>query len=90
MEGTALLQLPEGMLVDRIHMTENGLVIEIAATSPASYCPLCSQPSSLSANFPAATLNARGKSSVFSVVIGYKNCTVGEVSMAYRSFHFSL
>jgi hypothetical protein len=46
MEGTALLQLPEGMLVDQIHITENGLVIEIAATSPTSCCPLCSQPSS--------------------------------------------
>jgi len=46
MEGTALLQLPEGMLVDQIHMTENGLVIEVVATSPTSCCPLCSQPSS--------------------------------------------
>lgn len=46
MEGTALLQLPEGMLVDQIHITENGLMIEVVATSPTSYCPLCSEPSS--------------------------------------------
>src|SRR5437588_7872482 len=46
MERTALLQLPEGVLVDQIHVTENGLVIEVAATSPTSCCPLCSQPSS--------------------------------------------
>src|SRR6266702_2793253 len=31
MEGTALLQLPEGMLVDQIQITESGLVIEIVA-----------------------------------------------------------
>ncbi len=46
MEGTALLQLPEGMLVDQIHITENGLVIEVVATSPTSCCPLCSEASS--------------------------------------------
>ncbi len=46
MEGTTLLQLPEGMLVDQIHITENGLVIEVVATSPTSCCPLCSEPSS--------------------------------------------
>jgi hypothetical protein len=27
MEGSALLQLPEEMLIDQIHITENGLVI---------------------------------------------------------------
>src|SRR6266851_3016706 len=46
MEVTALLQLPEGMLVDQIQITENGLVIEIVATSPTSCCPLCCEPSS--------------------------------------------
>ncbi len=46
MEGTALLQLPEGMLLDQIQIAENGLVIEVVATSPTSCCPLCSQPSS--------------------------------------------
>jgi transposase len=46
MEGTALLQLPEGMLVDQIHITENGLVIEVEASHPTSCCPLCSQMSS--------------------------------------------
>ncbi|HEU5380655.1 MAG TPA: ISL3 family transposase [Ktedonobacteraceae bacterium] len=46
MEGTALLQLPEGMRLDRIQITENGLVIEVAATQPTAYCPLCSERSS--------------------------------------------
>jgi transposase len=46
MEGTALLQLPEGMRLDQIHITENGLVIEVVATSPTACCPLCSELSS--------------------------------------------
>jgi Transposase and inactivated derivatives len=46
MEETALLQLPDGMLIDQIHITENGLMIEVVATSPTSCCPLCSEPSS--------------------------------------------
>src|SRR5437867_5295099 len=46
MEGTALLHLPEGMRLDQIQITENGLVIEVVATHPTSCCPCCSQPSS--------------------------------------------
>lgn len=46
MEGTALLQLTDGMLIDQIHITENGLVIEVVATAPKLCCPLCSEPSS--------------------------------------------
>src|SRR2546429_1904988 len=46
MEGSALLHLPEGMLIDQFHITENGLVIEVVATHPTSCCPLCSQRSS--------------------------------------------
>jgi zinc-finger of transposase IS204/IS1001/IS1096/IS1165 len=46
MEETCLLALPEGIVVDQINMTENGLLIEIVATSPTSCCPSCSQPSS--------------------------------------------
>ena len=46
MEGSALLHLPEGMLIDQIHITENGVVIEVVATHPQSCCPLCSQTSS--------------------------------------------
>jgi transposase len=46
MEGTCLLALPEGILVEQIQITENGLLIEIVATSPTSCCPSCSQPSS--------------------------------------------
>jgi transposase len=46
MEGSALLHLPEGMLIEQIHITENGLVIEVVATHPQSCCPLCSQTSS--------------------------------------------
>lgn len=45
MEGTALLQLPEGMRLEQIQITENGLVIEVIATHPSSCCPLCSEPS---------------------------------------------
>ena len=46
MEETSLLGLPEGIVVDQINITENGLLIEIVATSPTSCCPLCSEPSS--------------------------------------------
>ncbi len=46
MEETSLLCLPEGMRIDQITLTENGLLIEIAATSATSCCPSCSQPSS--------------------------------------------
>ncbi len=46
MEGTSLLSLPEGMLVEQIQITENGLVIAVAATHPTSCCPLCSEASS--------------------------------------------
>src|SRR5436305_4567989 len=46
MEGTTLLQLPEGMKIEQIQITENDLVIEIVATSPTSCCPLCSEISS--------------------------------------------
>ena len=46
MEGTALFSLPEGMLVDEIQITENGLVVEVRATSSTSCCPLCSERSS--------------------------------------------
>src|SRR5437870_8410801 len=46
MEETSLLSLPEGMVVDQIKITENGLLIEVAATTPTSCCPLCSEPSS--------------------------------------------
>jgi transposase len=46
MKETSLLSLPEGMVVDQITRTENGLLIEIVATSATSCCPSCSQPSS--------------------------------------------
>ena len=46
MEGTKLLSLPEGMLIEQIQITENGLVIAVVATHPTSCCPLCSEPSS--------------------------------------------
>ena len=46
MEATSLLSLPEGMQIEQIQITENGLVIEVRATTPTSCCPLCSQPSS--------------------------------------------
>ena len=46
MEETSLLSSPEGMLIEQIQITENGLVITVVATSPTSCCPCCSQPSS--------------------------------------------
>jgi hypothetical protein len=46
MEGASLLALPEGMQIEEIQITENGLVIQIAATTPTSCCPLCSESSS--------------------------------------------
>ncbi len=46
MEETSLLSLPEGIQIEQIRVIENGLVIEVAATTPTSCCPLCSQPSS--------------------------------------------
>src|SRR5438132_120978 len=46
MEETSLLSLPEGMLIEQIQITENGLIIAVATTSPTSCCPLCSEPSS--------------------------------------------
>ena len=46
MEETSLLSLPEGMLIEQIQITENGLVIAVVSTSPTSCCPLCSEGSS--------------------------------------------
>src|SRR5712692_11194819 len=46
MEGTSLLSLPEGMQIEQIQITENGLVIAVVATSSTSCCPLCSERSS--------------------------------------------
>lgn len=46
MEETSLLALPEGMLIEQIQITENGLVITVVATSATSCCPCCFQPSS--------------------------------------------
>src|SRR6266702_3432746 len=46
MEGTSLLSLPEGMLVEQIQITENGIVVEVVVTTPTSRCPVCSEPSS--------------------------------------------
>ncbi len=45
MEGTSLLSLPEGMLVEHIQITEHGLVIEVGTVHPTSCCPLCAEPS---------------------------------------------
>src|SRR5256884_3274006 len=46
MKEAALLALPEGMDIDQIHITQTGLVVEVASTTSLSCCPLCSQPSS--------------------------------------------
>src|SRR5205809_2183008 len=46
MEGTPFLPLPEGMLIDQVQITENGLLITVIATHPTSRCPLCSKEAS--------------------------------------------
>ena len=46
MEASALLNLPEGMRLDQIQITEQGLLIEVCATSATSCCPQCFQVSS--------------------------------------------
>ncbi len=46
MEGTSLLSLPEGILIEQIQITENGLVIQVVTTALTSCCPLCFEPSS--------------------------------------------
>lgn len=46
MKVAALLALPEGMEIDQIHITETGLVVAVASTTPSSCCPLCLQSSS--------------------------------------------
>jgi transposase len=46
MEGTPLLPLPEGMLIDQVQLTETGLCIAVIATHPTSRCSLCSELSS--------------------------------------------
>ncbi len=46
MEGIPLFSLPEGMLVDEIQITENGLMLTVVATSSTSCCPLCAERSS--------------------------------------------
>ena len=46
MEGTQLLQLPEGMLIDHIQATDTGLLIAVTATVLTSRCPLCKEVSS--------------------------------------------
>jgi transposase len=45
MEEASLLFLSEGMCVERIQITEQGLVIEVEASHPTSCCPLCAQTS---------------------------------------------
>lgn len=45
MEGTSVFALPEGMQVSQIQITENGIVVDVVATSPTSHCPLCSETS---------------------------------------------
>src|SRR2546421_4277415 len=45
MEEASLFALPEGMCVENIQITEQGLIIEIEASYPTSCCPLCTQTS---------------------------------------------
>lgn len=43
MEEASLLSLPEGMRVEHIQITGQGLSIEVKASHPTSCCPLCTQ-----------------------------------------------
>lgn len=45
MEEASLFALPEGMRVEHIQITEQGLIIEVEASRPTSCCPLCAHPS---------------------------------------------
>lgn len=46
MKEAALLDLPEGMEIDQIQITQTGLVVSVRSTTPSSCCPLCLQSSS--------------------------------------------
>lgn len=46
MEGTLLLPLPEGMLIDQIEGGDTALVVPVRSTRPTSCCPLCALSSS--------------------------------------------
>jgi transposase len=46
MEEARLLSLPEGIQVRQIQITEQGLLIEVAATAETACCPLCGEASS--------------------------------------------
>jgi len=46
MEEARLFALPEGIVVDQIQITEQGLLIEAVATAPTARCPACSEVSS--------------------------------------------
>ena len=46
MEGSPFLPLPEGMLIEQVQITSNGLLIAVIATHPTSCCPLCAEASS--------------------------------------------
>jgi len=41
MEGTLLLPLPNGVLIDQIEGGETDLVVHVRSTRPTSCCPLC-------------------------------------------------
>src|SRR4051794_26329697 len=45
MEETTLLSLPEGMRIEQIQITENGLVITVVATTPIRCCRRCTDAS---------------------------------------------
>jgi len=46
MEGTRLLPLPEGMLIEQIEGGDSDLVVHVRSTRPTSCCPLCGHSSS--------------------------------------------
>ncbi len=45
MDVSPFLPLPEGMLIEQIHVTETTLTVEVVSTQSLVHCPLCQQPS---------------------------------------------
>jgi transposase len=45
MDGSLLLSLGEGLVVERVEYEATTLTVSVTSTSPATRCPLCQQPS---------------------------------------------
>lgn len=45
MEGSPFLPLPEGLLIDQVHISETQLTVVVVSTQPSACCPSCGAPS---------------------------------------------